>query len=77
MEGHDNGGAGFDEVDDDYVQDHLESHAVPLSNDELIELDKASQEAEKEKDEEEEPMRGLDIKSLENVLVVLKKLWKP
>ncbi|MPC20707.1 hypothetical protein E2C01_013662 [Portunus trituberculatus] len=42
--------AGFDEVDDDDVQDLLESHTEPLSNDEFIELDKASQEAEKEGD---------------------------
>ncbi|MPC70337.1 hypothetical protein E2C01_064581 [Portunus trituberculatus] len=40
------------------------------------ELDKASQEAEKEGDEEE-PVRGLDIKVLENVSVVSKKVWKP
>ncbi|MPC76895.1 hypothetical protein E2C01_071330 [Portunus trituberculatus] len=50
--------AGFDEVD---VQDLLEIHAESLSNYELIKLDKASQEAEKEGDEEE-PVRGLDIK---------------
>ncbi|MPD04266.1 hypothetical protein E2C01_099944 [Portunus trituberculatus] len=51
-----------DEVDDD-VQDLLESHAEPLSNDEFMELDKASQEAEKEGYEEEEPVCGLDIKN--------------
>ncbi|MPC62601.1 hypothetical protein E2C01_056688 [Portunus trituberculatus] len=45
------------------VQDLLESNAEPLSNDELVELDKALQEAEKEGDEEEEPLRGLDIKT--------------
>ncbi|MPC43740.1 hypothetical protein E2C01_037391 [Portunus trituberculatus] len=58
--------AGFDEVDDDDVQDLLESHAEPLSNDELIELDKASQEAE-EGDKEEEPVRGLDNKTLKRM----------
>ncbi|MPC40989.1 hypothetical protein E2C01_034569 [Portunus trituberculatus] len=59
--------AGFDEVDDD-VQDLLESHAEPLSNDELIEQDKASMEKEKEGDEEEEPVHGLDIKTLRECL---------
>ncbi|MPC72858.1 hypothetical protein E2C01_067172 [Portunus trituberculatus] len=39
-----------------------------LSNDELIELNKASQETEKG-DEEEEPVRGLDIKTLHGVPV--------
>ncbi|MPC97073.1 hypothetical protein E2C01_092364 [Portunus trituberculatus] len=65
--------AGFDEVDDD-VQDLLESHAEPLSNNELKELDKASQEAETRK-------KNLCVawtsRLLENVSVVLKKLWKP
>ncbi|MPC82608.1 hypothetical protein E2C01_077283 [Portunus trituberculatus] len=56
--------ADFDEVDDDDVQDLLETNAESLSNDELIELDKASQEAVKEGDEKEEPVRGLDIKTL-------------
>ncbi|MPD03709.1 hypothetical protein E2C01_099358 [Portunus trituberculatus] len=65
--------AGFDEVDDNDVQDLLESHAESLSNDELIELDNTSQEAEKEGDEEEEPVCGLDIKTLQNVSVVSKK----
>ncbi|MPD03370.1 hypothetical protein E2C01_099006 [Portunus trituberculatus] len=37
------------------AQDLLESHAESLSNDELIKLDKVSQEVEKEGDEEEEP----------------------
>ncbi|MPC72128.1 hypothetical protein E2C01_066422 [Portunus trituberculatus] len=55
--------AGFNEVDDDDVEDLLESHAEPLSNDELIELDKSSQEAEKEGDKDE-PVRGLGIKTL-------------
>ncbi|MPC27210.1 hypothetical protein E2C01_020377 [Portunus trituberculatus] len=69
--------AGFDEADDDYVQDLLESHVEPLS-DELIELDKASQEAEKKGDEEEDPVRGLDIKTLRECLGgIEKKLWKP
>ncbi|MPC93985.1 hypothetical protein E2C01_089135 [Portunus trituberculatus] len=62
--------AGFDEVD---VQDPLESHAESLSNDELIKLDKASQEAEKEGDEEEEPVRGLDIKTLRECLGGIEK----
>ncbi|MPC95023.1 Tigger transposable element-derived protein 1 [Portunus trituberculatus] len=59
---------GFNKVDDDDVQDLLESHAEPLSNDELIKLDKVSQEAEKEGDEEKEPVRGLDIKTLRECL---------
>ncbi|MPC10799.1 hypothetical protein E2C01_003439 [Portunus trituberculatus] len=61
-------GAGFDEVDDDDDQGLLESHAESLSNDELRELDKASQETEKEGDEEEEPVRGMDIKTLRECL---------
>ncbi|MPC73563.1 hypothetical protein E2C01_067897 [Portunus trituberculatus] len=65
--------AGFDEADDDDVQDLLQSHAEPLSNDELIELNKASQEAEKEGDEEEEPVCGLDIKTLRKCLSGIKK----
>ncbi|MPC41395.1 hypothetical protein E2C01_034985 [Portunus trituberculatus] len=65
-QGRDSPGAGFDEVDDD-VRDFLESHAEPLSNYELIELDKASHEAENEGDEEE-PVRGLDIKTLRKCL---------
>ncbi|MPC70825.1 hypothetical protein E2C01_065085 [Portunus trituberculatus] len=65
--------AGFNEVDDHDVQDLLESHAEALSNDELIELDKASQEAEKEGDEEE-PVRGLDIKTLRECLGGIEKL---
>ncbi|MPC64343.1 hypothetical protein E2C01_058457 [Portunus trituberculatus] len=64
---------GFDKVDDDDAQDLLESHAESLSNDELIELDKASQEAEKEVDEEEEPVRGLDIKTLRECLGGIEK----
>ncbi|MPD02442.1 hypothetical protein E2C01_098025 [Portunus trituberculatus] len=63
----------FDEVDDDDVQDLLESHAEPLSNDELIEVDKASQEAEKEGDKEEEPVCGLDIKTLGECLGGIEK----
>ncbi|MPC36375.1 hypothetical protein E2C01_029831 [Portunus trituberculatus] len=47
-----------------------------LSNDELIELDKASQEAEKEGDEEEEPVRGLDIKTLTECLSGIEKALK-
>ncbi|MPC81563.1 Tigger transposable element-derived protein 1 [Portunus trituberculatus] len=65
--------AGFDEIEDDDVHDLLESHAEPLSNDELIELDKASQEAEKEGDEEEEPVRGLDMKTLRECLGGIEK----
>ncbi|MPC71487.1 hypothetical protein E2C01_065765 [Portunus trituberculatus] len=65
--------AGLDEVDDGDVQDLLESHAEPLSNDELIEQDKASQEKEKEVDEEEEPVRGLDIKTLRECLGGIEK----
>ncbi|MPC71266.1 Tigger transposable element-derived protein 1 [Portunus trituberculatus] len=65
--------AGFDEVDDNDVQDLLESHDEPLSNDELIEQDKASQEAEKEGDEEEEPVRGLDIKTLRECFGCIEK----
>ncbi|MPC72603.1 hypothetical protein E2C01_066915 [Portunus trituberculatus] len=65
--------AGFDEVDDNDVQNLLESHAEPLSNDELMELDKA----EKEGDEEEEPVRGLDIKTQRECLGGIEKLWKP
>ncbi|MPC32996.1 Tigger transposable element-derived protein 1 [Portunus trituberculatus] len=64
---------GFDEVDDDDVQDLLESHAEPLSNDELIEIDKAPQEAEKEEDEEEDPVRGLYITTLRECLGSIKK----
>ncbi|MPC62363.1 hypothetical protein E2C01_056448 [Portunus trituberculatus] len=64
--------AGFDEVDDDDIQDLLESHAKSLLNDELIELEKASQEAE-EGDEEEEPVRGLDNKSLRECLGGIEK----
>ncbi|MPD05921.1 hypothetical protein E2C01_101693 [Portunus trituberculatus] len=60
--------AGFDEV-----QDLLESHAEPLSNDELIELDKALQETEQEGDQEEEPVHGLDIKTLRECLRSIKK----
>lgn len=56
---------GFDDVD---VEELLESHAEPLSNDELIELDKALREAEKEEDKEEEPVLGLDIKTLREYL---------
>ncbi|MPC56341.1 hypothetical protein E2C01_050297 [Portunus trituberculatus] len=48
-------------------------HAEPLSNDELIELDKALQEAEKKGDEEEEPVHGLDIKTLRECLGGIKK----
>ncbi|MPC48520.1 hypothetical protein E2C01_042294 [Portunus trituberculatus] len=65
--------AGFDKVDDDDVQDPLESHGEPLSNYELIEQDKASQEREKEGDEEE-PVRGLDIKTLRECLGIGKPL---
>ncbi|MPC83461.1 hypothetical protein E2C01_078172 [Portunus trituberculatus] len=65
--------AGFDEVDDNDVQDLLESHAEPLSNDELIELDKASQKAEKEGDEEKEPVSCLDIKTLRECLGGIEK----
>ncbi|MPC97020.1 hypothetical protein E2C01_092308 [Portunus trituberculatus] len=65
--------AGLDEVDDDGVQDLLESHTEHLSNDELIEQDKASQEAEKEGDKEEEPVRGLDIKTLRECLSGIEK----
>ncbi|MPC56429.1 hypothetical protein E2C01_050390 [Portunus trituberculatus] len=54
-------------------QDLLESHAEPLSNDELIELDKASQEAEKEGDEQE-PVCGPDIKTLRKCLGIEKTL---
>ncbi|MPD06582.1 hypothetical protein E2C01_102400 [Portunus trituberculatus] len=64
----------FDEVDDDDVQHLLESHAEPLSNDELIEQDKTSQEAVKEGDEEEEPVRCLDIKTLRECLRDIEKL---
>ncbi|MPD01280.1 hypothetical protein E2C01_096799 [Portunus trituberculatus] len=49
----------------------LESHGEPLSNDELIELDKTSQEAEKEGDEE--LVRGLDIKTLRKCLGGIEK----
>ncbi|MPC24299.1 Zinc finger protein 808 [Portunus trituberculatus] len=63
----------FDEVDDD-VQDLLESHAEPLSNDELIEL--ARQEAEKEGDKEEEPVCGLKIKTLKECLGGIEKALK-
>ncbi|MPC79098.1 hypothetical protein E2C01_073611 [Portunus trituberculatus] len=65
-------GADFDEVDDDDVQDLLESHAESLSNDELIDQDKASQLAEKEGNEEE-PVRGLDIKTHRECLGGIKK----
>ncbi|MPC18226.1 Integrin alpha-PS3 [Portunus trituberculatus] len=65
--------AGFVEVNDDDVQDLLESHAESLSNDELIELDKTLQETEKEGDEDEEPVRGLDIKTLRECLGGIKK----
>ncbi|MPC92701.1 hypothetical protein E2C01_087806 [Portunus trituberculatus] len=68
--------ADFDEVDDDDVQDLLESHAEPLSNDELIELHKASQETEKEGDEEEELVRGLDIRTLKECLGGIEKALK-
>ncbi|MPC66216.1 hypothetical protein E2C01_060362 [Portunus trituberculatus] len=63
--------AEFDKVDDD-VQDLLEIHAEPPSNDELIEQDKASQETEKEGDEEE-PVLGLDIKTLRECLGGIEK----
>ncbi|MPD01164.1 Tigger transposable element-derived protein 1 [Portunus trituberculatus] len=65
--------AGLYEVDDDDVQDVLESHTKSLSNDELIDLDKASQEVENEGDKEEEPVRGLDIKTLTECLDGIKK----
>ncbi|MPC80986.1 hypothetical protein E2C01_075586 [Portunus trituberculatus] len=64
--------AGFYEVDDDDVQDLLQSHGESLSNDELIELDKASQEADKEGDEEE-PVIGLDIKTRRECLGGIEK----
>ncbi|MPC98617.1 hypothetical protein E2C01_093991 [Portunus trituberculatus] len=63
--------AGFDEVNDD-VQDLLESHAELLSNNELIELDKASQEADKKGDKEEELVH-VDIKTLRECLSDIEK----
>ena len=63
--------AGFDGVDHD-VEDLLESHVDPLSNEELIELDKALQEAKKE-GYEEEPMRGLDFRTLKECLRSIEK----
>ncbi|MPC24924.1 hypothetical protein E2C01_018018 [Portunus trituberculatus] len=52
--------------------DLLESNAEPLSNDELIELDKASQEAEKRETRKKNLCVAWTSKLLENVSVVLK-----
>ncbi|MPD06833.1 hypothetical protein E2C01_102664 [Portunus trituberculatus] len=66
--------AGFD--DDDDIQNLLESHAEPLSNDELTELDKASREAKKRKTRKNLCVAWTS-KLLENVSVVSKNFRKP
>ena len=57
---------GFAEVDEDDVDDLLQNHADPLSNEELLELESAV--ADKEEEGEREPVRGLDIKTLQQTL---------
>lgn len=56
---------GFDEVDEDDVQELLDSHAEPLSTEELIQLEQ--EKAHQEDDDEEEPVRGLDLKTLREI----------
>ena len=55
---------GFAEVDKDDVDDLLQSHAEPVSNEELLELESAMA----DKEGEPEPVHGLDIKTLQQAL---------
>ena len=61
--------AGFREVDEDDIEDLLESHDEPLTNEELMDLaqERALNE-ETEAEEENEPQRGLDVGTLREVL---------
>ena len=56
---------GFTEVDEKDLDGLLESHSEPLSNEELLELERAAAEKEEEEENEPEPVRGLDIKTLQ------------
>ena len=59
---------GFTEVDEEDLDGLLESHSEPLSNEELLELERAAAEKEEEEENEPEPLRGLDIKNLQKAL---------
>ncbi|MPC72159.1 Tigger transposable element-derived protein 1 [Portunus trituberculatus] len=54
------------EVDFTEVDSLLQSHAEPLSNEALLELERAAAEKEEEEENEPEPVCGLDIKPLQN-----------
>lgn len=57
--------AGFNEVDENDVQELLDSHSEPLSNDDLMELEK--QNTLEEMEEDKEPERTLSVKIFEEI----------
>ncbi|KAK4308438.1 hypothetical protein Pmani_019859 [Petrolisthes manimaculis] len=57
--------AGFKEVDEDDVQELLQSHSEPLSNEDLMQLDQhRALQGDNDDDDDNAPQRGLDIKTL-------------
>lgn len=62
---------GFTEVDEEDLDGLLESHSEPLSNEELLELERAAAEKEEEEENEPEPVRGLDIKNLQKAFSLI------
>ncbi|XP_063843232.1 tigger transposable element-derived protein 1-like [Scylla paramamosain] len=69
--------AGFTEVDELDVEDFLESHDQPLSNEDLVQLEQERLVTEEEEEEELEPQRGLDIKTLREVFIGIVRSLEP
>ncbi|KAK4320480.1 hypothetical protein Pmani_008646 [Petrolisthes manimaculis] len=65
--------AGFKEVDEDDVQELLQSHSEPLSNEDLMRLDqdRALQGDDDDDDDDNAPQRGLDIKTLREICTTI------
>lgn len=60
--------AGFKEVNEDDIQELLDSHDEPLSNEDLMQLEQERAKTEDDDaNQEEETVRGLDVKTLQEV----------
>ncbi|KAK4320205.1 hypothetical protein Pmani_008924 [Petrolisthes manimaculis] len=64
--------AGFKEVDEDDVQELLQSHSEPLSNEDLMQLDQhRALQGDNDDDDDNAPQRGLDIKTLREIYTTI------
>ncbi|KAK4312082.1 hypothetical protein Pmani_016438 [Petrolisthes manimaculis] len=65
--------AGFNEVDEEDIQQLFDSHAEPLSNEDLMEIEQERALADQEDNDDDEPRRELGIKELREAFQHIEK----